>query len=115
TAALFALGRRLSLRHEAALASLMTPQDRGRLVLATQRILKFAFVVESLGTVLLCLTFMARGEAFGPALWRGAFTAISAFCNAGFALQSDSLVSYQDSPTVLLTVALLIVLGSMAP
>ncbi len=48
-------------------------------------------------------------------MWRGLFTSISAFCNAGFALQSNNLVSYQSSPLVLHTVAALIVLGGLAP
>ena len=49
------------------------------------------------------------------ALWRCVFTAISAFCNAGFALQSDSLIPYQNAPLILHTVAALIVLGGIAP
>jgi trk system potassium uptake protein TrkH len=43
------------------------------------------------------------------------FTAVSAFCNAGFALQSDNLVPYQGDPLVLHTVGLLIVLGGLSP
>ena len=43
------------------------------------------------------------------------FTAVSAFCNAGFALESDSLVAYQRQPAVLGVVGLLIVLGGLAP
>jgi trk system potassium uptake protein TrkH len=49
------------------------------------------------------------------ALWRGVFTSISAFCNAGFALQSDSLIPYQQSPLVLHAIGALIVLGGLSP
>jgi trk system potassium uptake protein TrkH len=65
--------------------------------------------------MLLAVGFWSHGDSFGSALWRGVFTAISAFCNAGFALQSDSLIPYQEAPFVLHVVALLIVLGGLSP
>src|SRR5690606_38050057 len=49
------------------------------------------------------------------ALWKALFTSVSAFCNAGFALDSDSLVAYQRNPLVLHTVGSLIVVGSLSP
>jgi trk system potassium uptake protein len=49
------------------------------------------------------------------ALWQGCFTAVSAFCNAGFSLNPDSLTSYQTSAFVLHLVALLIICGGLAP
>jgi trk system potassium uptake protein TrkH len=41
------------------------------------------------------------------------FHSVSAFCNAGFALQSDSLIALQGHPAGLLTFALLIVGGGL--
>ncbi len=49
------------------------------------------------------------------ALWQGLFTSVSAFCNAGFALQSNNLIAYQSSPLILHAVAALIILGGLAP
>ncbi|HEY6729251.1 MAG TPA: potassium transporter TrkG [Polyangiaceae bacterium] len=115
TAALWALGRRMSLRHEGAVASLISPQDRGRLFATAKRILRLTIVVEGAGTILLTAAFVAEGDSVAMALWRGVFTSISAFCNAGFALQSDSLVPYQHSPLILHTVGALIVLGGLSP
>lgn len=115
TAALWALGRRMSLRHEGAVASLIGAQDRGRLFATVKRILQLTIVAEGAGAALLAAAFLARGDGVPMALWRGLFTAISAFCNAGFALQSDSLIPYQDSPLVLHTVGALIVLGGLSP
>src|SRR5690606_1051175 len=59
--------------------------------------------------------FRAQGDPVGVALWRGLFTSVSAFCNAGFALQSDSLVPYATSPAILNVVAALIILGGLSP
>ncbi len=112
--ALHAMGRRLSLRHERLLVS-MTDTNHQNLVRSLATILKFTFVTEGLGAIVLINAFYFNGDSLGQASWRGVFTAVSAFCNAGFALQSDSLISYQDNALVLHTVAALIILGGMAP
>lgn len=114
TVALHAMGRRLSLKQERLLTS-MTDTDHRDLVHSLAVILKFTFIAEGMGALVLALLFSGAGDTFPQALCRGVFTAISAFCNAGFALQSDSLISYQTQPFLLQTVSLLIVLGGMAP
>lgn len=107
--------RRLSLKHELAVAGTLTGDDRGRLFPALKQVLTVTALSEGTGALLLTMRFAAQGEDLGPALWRGVFTAVSAFCNAGFALQSDNLISYGDDPAVLHVVALLIVLGGLSP
>ncbi len=114
TVALHVLGRRLSLRHEKLLVS-MTDTSHLDVVRSLGIILKFTFALEALGAILLALSFYFAGDQAFKAIWRGVFTAVSAFCNAGFALQSDSLIPYQANPFVLHTVALLIIFGGMAP
>lgn len=115
TAALWVLGRRMSLRHERVVASLVSVQDRGRLFTTIKRILWLTAIAEGLGAIALTAAFVAHGDDFGRALWRGVFTSISAFCNAGFALQSDSLIPFQHSPFVLHVVGALVVLGGLSP
>ncbi len=114
TVALHAMGQRLSLKQERMLTS-MTETDNRDLVHSLKTILKFTFIVEGLGATLLFFLFRATGDDVGMAVWRGVFTAISAFCNAGFALQSDSLIPYQNNPLILHTLAALIIFGGLAP
>lgn len=115
TAALGILGRRISLRHEGALAGLISGRDRGQLFIALRRLLVVTFVAEGLGAISLTLLFWWSGDRLLMGVWRGIFTAISAFCNAGFALQTTSLVAYQSNPWILHVVALLIVMGGLSP
>lgn len=115
TAAFGLLGRRLSVRHEEAMASLFSNTHRGHLFVALRRTLLVTFAVEAAGALLLTTLFWMRGDAVAQAAWRGVFTAISAFCNAGFALQTESLIPYQDSPAVLHVIALLIIAGGLSP
>lgn len=123
TVALAALGRRLSLRHERAVAGAVNVEDRRRLVGSLRRVLVLTGVSELLGALALFGAFLyeasLRGErltdAVGVEAWRAVFTSISAFCNAGFALQTDSLIPYQHNPVVLYTVMALIVVGGLSP
>jgi trk system potassium uptake protein TrkH len=69
-------------------------------------------VIEGAGAILLAFAFVPRlGLAQG--IYYGIFHSISAFCNAGFGLYSDSLVSYRDNPLVNLTIMGLIVSGGI--
>lgn len=111
-AASLALGRRMGLRTEAAINDLLS-EGRSTLPDALRRVLVLCFVTEGVGAVLLAGAFLAHGMGPGEALWKGVFTSISAFCNAGFALESDNLVSFQREPFVLHVVGVLIVLGGL--
>jgi trk system potassium uptake protein TrkH len=115
TAGLALMGRRLSLQHEATLAEMLATDNRRDLHQELKRVLLVTFVAEALGAAVLAVLFMWGGEGFWGAVWRGLFTSVSAFCNAGFALQSDSLVGFQQSPLVLHTVGLLIIAGGLGP
>ncbi|QDU69249.1 TrkH family potassium uptake protein [Engelhardtia mirabilis] len=115
TFAIWALNRRMSLRQEAAIAGLIGPGRSGDVARAVRRVIGVAVAVEGVGFLALAVAFRQHGDSVIGSLWRGLFTSVSAFCNAGFALQSDSLVGYQDSPAVLQITALLIVLGALSP
>lgn len=53
------------------------------------QIVRFTFVAEGIGTLLLAVWFLAVREfTLGEALWNGMFYSIAAFCNAGFDLSS---------------------------
>lgn len=114
-AALVFLRRRMRMRHEGAMVELVGSQGRGALADALRRMLLVTFGVEAAGAALLTGLFSAHGDGWGTAVWRAVFTAVSAYCNAGFALQTDNLVTYQHSSLVLHLVAALIVLGGLSP
>jgi trk system potassium uptake protein TrkH len=115
TSALSLLGRRLSLRQEAVMASLVSQENRADVYHALRRTLAVTVVFELVGAFMLAWAFTRAGDGWPRALWHGLFTSISAFCNAGFALQTDSLVPYQDQPIVLHVVSVLIIAGGLSP
>jgi trk system potassium uptake protein TrkH len=113
TFAAILLGRGLGLKGERALGELLDLQA----VRSAYRLIVFivvaTLVVEGLGAVALAAAFFGHGHSLGQAAWGGLFHSVSAFCNAGFALQSDSLVEFSGDPLVLLTMATLITLGGL--
>jgi trk/ktr system potassium uptake protein len=115
TSALSLLGRRLSLRQEAVMAALVSQENRADLYGALKRTLLVTVAFEAVGAILLTPAFARAGDGWLLASWRGLFTSVSAFCNAGFALQTDNLVPYQSNPVVLHVVGVLIIAGGLSP
>jgi trk system potassium uptake protein TrkH len=77
-----------------------------------RRIMVFTLSSEALGALILFLRFQADYHA-GQAVWLAIFHSVSAFCNAGFSLFSDSLIGYSEDLVVNLTVMALIVVGGI--
>ncbi|HEX7126383.1 MAG TPA: potassium transporter TrkG, partial [Thermodesulfobacteriota bacterium] len=69
-------------------------------------------VIEAVGAAALAARFALEMPP-GRALWFGLFHAVSAFCNAGFALFSQGLVDYVDDPTVNVVIPGLVILGGI--
>ena len=70
------------------------------------------FIIEATGTILLAFAFVPK-LGLEAGLYSAAFHSISAFCNAGFSLFSDSMVGFRDNPLVNMTLIMLIVLGGI--
>ncbi|SLM31221.1 H(+)-transporting two-sector ATPase [Desulfamplus magnetovallimortis] len=116
TVALHAMGRRMTLRHERIMTAI-TNSGHNDFVRSIILILQYTFFVEAAGAFILTLLFHFSGTSpsFPMSVWQGIFTAVSAFCNAGFALQSNSLVTFQHMPAILHVISLLIILGGITP
>jgi trk system potassium uptake protein TrkH len=110
---LSALGVRLSLASRSMLTHTLSGVARMEGLAAFLRLLvTLTFAVEIVGASILFLRFQPD---LGPgrAAWAAAFHSVSAFCNAGFSIWSDSLVRYRDDLVVNGVVMGLIVLGGL--
>jgi trk system potassium uptake protein TrkH len=109
---ILALGRRLSLRHEqlSSQGAEVAPQVRARSLART--VVRFTLLVEAAGAVLLYLSWAPR-LGWKEAAWPAVFHSVSAFCNAGFSIFSDSLIGFQRAPDVLLIITLLVIAGGL--
>ena len=112
TLILLILGRRLGLRDRMMLSETMSTMDMQGLVRFAKLVMFITFGLEAIGAVLLTLRF-AVDYPLATAAYYGMFHAISAFNNAGFALFSDSLISFQTDWTINVIVTSLVILGSI--
>lgn len=106
------LGFRLSLRSEALTHEARHGSPLVNLRRLTVDIVLFTMLIELLGAVALWLLWSPR-LGWTEAWWPAVFHSVSAFCNAGFSTNSDSLMGWQTSSLTLLVVSLLIVAGGL--
>jgi len=77
-------------------------------------VVAISLVIETIVAVMLTLRFATGyGEPFGRAAWLGVFHAVSSFNNAGFALFSDSIMSYATDPWIGLPICGAVILGGL--
>lgn len=112
TLIILALGRRLSLRHEAVSAAAMEVAPHVDTRRLTRDVVRFTLVLEGAGALALYLLWVPR-FGWGEAAWHALFHSVSAFCNAGFSTFSDSVIGFQRSPATLLVVMALVVVGGI--
>lgn len=110
-------GRKISLFQRSAMQDSISAPQVGGIVRMTNRILRGTFLVEGAGALLMLVPFCRRFGAKG--IWYALFHAVSAFCNAGFDLLGTpddpfpSLVAFRDDPLLVVTAALLILIGGI--
>jgi trk system potassium uptake protein TrkH len=106
---------RLSLHHETTISEMSgfkASMSSNELI---KKIFFYFAAFEISGAIILFFAFSQHGFSTSDAVWQALFTAVSAFCNAGFGLQGDSLVLFQRDPVILMTVSTLIIAGGIAP
>jgi len=112
--ALFALllGSPLSLRESVAMRDIMNEQAPGRI----GKVIVFIFIVtltmEFLGVLGLYGLWTKDALRGGP-LYQSIFHSVSAFCNAGFSLHTDSLCAWGSNVRVFCVICPLIILGGL--
>lgn len=109
--------RRIGLSQRLVMRESIAAPQVGGIVRLARFVISGALIFESLGALLLSLRLVPR---FGliRGLYLSVFSSVSAFCNAGFDLMgivepNSSLIQFNDDPLVILTVAVLIIIGGL--
>ena len=114
TMIMVALGRKISIRGRMLIRESMNGASLSDLGRLTWLYLLLTLAIETVGTVFLSIRLVPLlGWKHG--IWMALFHSVSAFCNAGFDLFGNyaSLTAFSGDPLVLLTVAVLIILGGL--
>jgi trk system potassium uptake protein TrkH len=110
------LGQALSLRERVAMQDLLSARTLGRISNMIAFIFFGTLLIEAVGAVSLLGMWNNAPGWIGNVhqqIFYSIFHSISAFCNAGFSLFSDSFVGYNKSPQVYSVVCPLIILGGL--
>lgn len=109
------LGKKMSVIYEKNARSIFDAESKEEIKESLYLIYKYTFLIEFAGFIILFLRFSYLQHDFIFGFKQGIFLAVSAFCNAGYALISDNLIPYNNDLYIILTVAFLIIFGGIAP
>ncbi|AIO18491.1 Ktr system potassium uptake protein B [Candidatus Izimaplasma bacterium HR1] len=108
------LGRKITFGRRVIMKEAMNKITANGVVRLAKSILILTFIVEGIGAVILSSRFIPI-YGLGKGIWFSVFHSISAFCNAGFDLIGNfqSLTPFVQDPIIVLTVALLVIVGGL--
>ncbi len=108
------LSRRLGVRARLVAQTETKSLSAGDVRSVVRKVVIFSLVSEVVVAVVLATRFaVAYDEDLPRAVYDGVFHAISAFNNAGFSLNADSLMGYVGDPWVCLTISLAVIVGGL--
>jgi len=106
------IGRSISFHQRMAVQDLFAHTPRGDIFSLIKSIVLLTLGAEIIGAVFLTIHW-SRELPYLQAVYTGVFHSVSAFCNAGFALFSDSMVRYSGNLLFNTTLCSLIVVGGI--
>lgn len=112
------VGKRIGLKGRTVMQESVNAPSVSGMVRLTGTILLGMIIFEGIGAFVLCFRFVPD-FGWGRGIYFSIFTAVSAFCNAGFDLMGAngtefaSLTAYSGDPIICLVVPLLIIIGGL--
>jgi len=108
-----AMGKKISNKEAMAMQDVLDQDSLSGILGLVKFIAKMTIVIEVIGAVLLYIGFTPQIANPWQRFYVSIFHSISAFCNAGFSLFSDSMVKYAGNGLISLTIAFLIIFGGV--
>ncbi|MEL3906554.1 MAG: TrkH family potassium uptake protein [Treponema sp.] len=110
---MLAFRRKLSIAEKITVSYMVSEDDMSGLFKALRIIVVSTFLIEGISAVFLFIGFSRTMGMTVDTLGFAVFHAVSAFCNAGFALFSNNLESFTGDPIISLTIGFTIILGGI--
>jgi trk system potassium uptake protein TrkH len=110
----FLFRQSLSIKDRNLLSYMLNSQNTQTLKSSVKRIILLTFLIELAGAVLLIPVFLRSGSPLPQALFSSLFHSVSAFCNAGFSLFSDSLMGFNGHVALNVIITSLIIAGGIS-
>ena len=113
TAFALIFGRKLTAKLELVMQNVMGESNRLNLFQLLKYVIAITILFETTGAFFLYLTFRNIYPSMLKAIYYSVFHSVSAFCNAGFALYSDSFESLATNININLVITSLIIFGGL--
>ncbi|MBN1326893.1 MAG: hypothetical protein JW996_02975, partial [Candidatus Cloacimonetes bacterium] len=107
------LGQRMTVKSESMIQNVIGESSKIDMINLVKNIVIVTFTFELIGAIMFFYTFHSRLPSVNMAIFHSIFHSISAFCNAGFCLYSDSLTAYRSNFNINFVVTSLIILGGI--
>jgi trk system potassium uptake protein TrkH len=107
------MGKNLQMREQVIMQDVLDASSSQELLTLVVDIVRYTFVIEFVGAIVLTIGFYQEGFEIGQALYFGFYHSIMAFCNAGYALFNNNLEDFKFEPLISMTVAFLLILGGI--
>jgi len=107
------LGQKLSIKSESLIQNVVGESNRVDMVDLLRNVFIVTVTFEIIGAVLMYFTFRQDLASAREAIYYSVFHSVSAFCNAGFGLFSNSLMNYSMNFNINFVVTGLIILGGI--
>lgn len=107
------MGKSLQMREQVIMQDVLDTSNSEELLSLIIDIIRYTFTVEFIGAVILTVAFYQEGYEIGQSMYLGFYHSISAFCNAGIALFTNSLDEFKHSETILYTIMGLVTFGGL--
>ncbi len=110
-----ALGHRIAIADRLAIQQSFHHSPMSNIKRLVKYIVVVTLIIEAAGALILTVhwTIGQRYATFGETVYSAIYHSISAFCNAGFSLNADSLVGHSSDPITVMTMSLLIIVGGV--
>lgn len=108
----FFFGKRISLKTRVFIMEERNVNELQGVVRLTKSILVYTFLIEFIGAILFSFVFV-KDYGFSKGIAFSIFHSVSAFCNAGFDITGNSMLSYVDNPIITFAIAFLVIIGGI--
>ncbi len=111
---LFLRGRKMGYTEKKRLSYAINDDDISGITRTVKSIVYLTFSIEAVGALVLTAAFSMKTGFSTATVFSSVFHSISAFCNAGFSLFSNSLESFTGNPIIIFTISILIIAGGLS-
>lgn len=106
-------GARMSFKEHVTLSMALDEYPAHRIARFAWFIVLTTFIFEAIGAAILYVSWPEDQLAGGSRLWHSVFHSVSAFCNAGFDITSESMIGLRSHPAAFLGIMPMIILGGL--